>query len=38
MGIVYQSDIYGRTVATTWEEGPLGTAAAMLRDIIDIVS
>jgi len=38
MGIVYHSDIYGRTVATTWEEGPLGTAAAMLRDIIDIVS
>jgi homoserine dehydrogenase len=37
MGIVYHSDIYGRTVATTREEGPTGTGAAMLRDIIDIV-
>jgi homoserine dehydrogenase len=37
MGIVYYTDIYGRTVATTREEGPLGTCAAMLRDIIDIV-
>jgi len=38
MGIVYYSDIYGRTVATTREEGPIGTGAAMLRDIIDIVN
>lgn len=38
MGIVYYSDIYGRTVVTTQEEGPLGTCAAMLRDIIEIVT
>jgi homoserine dehydrogenase len=38
MGIVYYSDIYGRTVATTQEEGPMGTCAAMLRDIIEIVT
>ena len=38
MGIVYYSDIYGRTVVTSQEEGPLGTCAAMLRDIIEIVT
>lgn len=36
MGIVYQSDIGGRTVATTLEDGPVGTTAAMLRDVIEI--
>jgi homoserine dehydrogenase len=37
MGIVYQSDIAGHTVATTLEDGPIGTTAAMLRDLIEIV-
>lgn len=37
MGIVYYTDIYGRAVATTQERGPLGTSAAMLRDIIEIL-
>ncbi|MCG8347385.1 MAG: homoserine dehydrogenase [Chloroflexales bacterium] len=37
MGIVYQSDIAGRTVATSLEDGPIGTTAAMLRDLIEIV-
>ncbi|NJO00102.1 MAG: homoserine dehydrogenase, partial [Anaerolineales bacterium] len=36
MGLVYYTDIYGRAVATTQERGPLGTSAAMLRDIIEI--
>lgn len=36
MGIVYYSDIAGRTVATTLEDGPQGTAAAMLRDVIEL--
>lgn len=36
MGIVYSSDISGRTVATSLEDGPVGTTAAMLRDIIAI--
>lgn len=35
-GIVYHSDIFGRTTAFSLEDGPLGTAAAMLRDILSI--
>ncbi|MGQ9897053.1 MAG: homoserine dehydrogenase [Acidobacteriota bacterium] len=35
-GIVYHSDIFGRTVAFSLEDGPLGTAAAMLRDILSV--
>ncbi len=35
-GIVYQSDIFGRTTALSLEDGPVGTAAAMLRDILSI--
>src|SRR5438034_193695 len=34
MGIVYYSDIAGRTSATSAERGPKPTAAAMLRDLI----
>ncbi|MFL5802508.1 MAG: homoserine dehydrogenase [Roseiflexaceae bacterium] len=37
MGIVYYTDIGGRTSATTLERGPQPTAAAMLRDLIDLV-
>ena len=37
MGIVYYTDIGGRTSAATLEHGPLPTAAAMLRDLIDLV-
>jgi homoserine dehydrogenase len=36
MGIVYYTDIGGRTSATTLERGPKPTAAAMLRDLIDL--
>ncbi|MCS7078499.1 MAG: homoserine dehydrogenase [Chloracidobacterium sp.] len=35
-GIVYQSDIFGRTTAFSMEDGPVGTAAAMLRDVLSI--
>jgi homoserine dehydrogenase len=38
MGIVYYTDIGGRTSATTAERGPKPTAAAMLRDLIDLVT
>jgi homoserine dehydrogenase len=37
MGIVYYTDIGGRTSAATLERGPQPTAAAMLRDLIDLV-
>ena len=37
MGIVYYTDIGGRTSATTLERGPGPTAAAMLRDVLDLV-
>lgn len=37
MGIVYESDNIGRTVAASLEDGPLGSTAAMLRDVIEIV-
>lgn len=36
LGIVYHSDIAGRTAATSLEEGPIGTVAAMLRDVIEV--
>jgi homoserine dehydrogenase len=38
MGVVYYSDIMGRTHLTTRETDPVPTAAAMLRDVIDIAS
>jgi homoserine dehydrogenase len=38
MGIVYYTDIGGRMSATTLERGPQPTAAAMLRDILDLVA
>jgi homoserine dehydrogenase len=37
MGIVYYTDIAGRGSATTLERGPQPTAAAMLRDVLEIV-
>jgi homoserine dehydrogenase len=37
MGIVYYTDIAGRASATTMERGPEPTAAAMLRDVLEIV-
>ncbi len=36
MGIVYHTDIYGTISAAITERDPLPTAAAMLRDVIDI--
>jgi homoserine dehydrogenase len=36
MGLVYYTDIAGVQTATTMERDPLPTAAAMLRDVIDI--
>jgi len=38
MGIVYYTDIGGRTSATTLERGPKPTAAAMLRDLLDLIA
>jgi homoserine dehydrogenase len=38
MGIVYYTDIGGRTSATTAERGPKPTAAAMMRDLLDLVA
>jgi len=38
MGIVYYTDIAGRLSATTRETDPVPTAAAMLRDTIEIVT
>jgi homoserine dehydrogenase len=37
MGVVYYSDIAGRTAATSQETDPVPTAAAMLRDVIDVI-
>lgn len=37
MGVVYYSDIVGRTTASSLEDGPMGSCAAMLRDVIEIV-
>lgn len=36
MGIVYHSDIFGRTTAMSLEDGPVGSVAAMLRDVLEI--
>ncbi|MCS7288780.1 MAG: homoserine dehydrogenase [Roseiflexus sp.] len=38
MGVVYYTDITGRQTATTLETDPTPTAAAMLRDILDIAA
>ena len=38
MGVVYYTDISGAQTATTMEKDPLPTAAAMLRDVIDIAT
>jgi homoserine dehydrogenase len=38
MGIVYHTDISGAVAAAIVEETPVPTAAAMLRDVIDIYS
>ncbi|MGQ9547480.1 MAG: homoserine dehydrogenase [Roseiflexus sp.] len=38
MGVVYYTDITGRQTATTCETDPVPTAAAMLRDILDIAA
>jgi homoserine dehydrogenase len=37
MGAVFYSDIAGRTTVASLENGPVGTAQAMLRDVIEIV-
>lgn len=37
MGIVFHTDIAGRLSVQTMERGPEPTAAAMLRDLIDVV-
>jgi homoserine dehydrogenase len=38
MGVVYHTDIYGTIMAAIEEPTPLPSAAAMLRDILDIYS
>lgn len=38
MGIVYYTDIAGRLHATTHETDPIPTAAAMLRDVLEITN
>jgi len=35
-GIVYDTDIQGRQACFTYGQGPMGTAAAMLRDALEI--
>jgi homoserine dehydrogenase len=37
LGIVYESELFGRVLATTRADGPGGTAAAMLRDVLELV-
>jgi len=37
MGIVYHTDINGQIAASVVEETPLPTAAAMLRDVVEII-
>ena len=37
MGVVYHTDIAGRASATSQERDPVPTAAAMLRDLLEIV-
>lgn len=36
MGAVYESDIYGRLTIAAADQGPRGTAAAMLRDLLEL--
>jgi homoserine dehydrogenase len=36
MGIEIQSDLYGRMVHKIWEREPLPTAAALLRDAVNL--
>ena len=38
MGVVYHTDIAGRASATSLERDPMPTAAAMLRDLLEIVA
>ncbi len=38
MGAVYHTDIYGRLTIASADQGPLGTAAAMLRDVIEVLA
>lgn len=38
MGVVYHTDIAGRASLTTLERDPIPTAAAMLRDVLDIAA
>jgi homoserine dehydrogenase len=37
MGLVFHTDIAGRLSATSLERGPQPTAAAMLRDVLEVV-
>jgi len=37
MGILYRTDIFGRTLITNAEQGALGASAAMLKDLIGLV-
>lgn len=37
MGFVFHTDIYGRLTVACADQGPVGAAAAMLRDVIDIL-
>ncbi|HEX2910462.1 MAG TPA: homoserine dehydrogenase [Chloroflexia bacterium] len=37
MGIVYDTDIYGKVIISTVQQGPEGASAAMLRDVLDIL-
>jgi homoserine dehydrogenase len=38
LGVVFESDVFGRTVLTSRADGPIGTAAAMLRDVIEVAA
>lgn len=38
MGIVYHTDIAGRVSAAVEDRGPMPTAAAMLRDLLDLLA
>jgi homoserine dehydrogenase len=38
MGVEIQSDLYGRWYHKIWEREPLPTAAAMLRDAINMLT
>jgi len=37
LGIVYETDINGSVMVTISDRGPMGTAAAMLRDLVNVV-